>query len=119
MTLQTYAKILQLAGYLVMTGLGSESGLRAVAANPPDAILLDLRMPGVDGVAFLRQLRARPEWASLPVAIITGDYLTNDETTAAELATLGAKVYFKPLWLEELTAVVKDLLETHRPTKTS
>jgi hypothetical protein len=56
-----------------------------MAPRRPDAILLDLRMPG--------------------------DYLLNDATTPAELAELGAMGCFKPLWLEELSDVVKELLK--------
>jgi CheY-like chemotaxis protein len=111
-TLDTYARFLRLAGHVVVMARSAEAGLEAVAAGLPDAILLDLRMPEVDGLAFLRQLRAVPDARSLPVAIITGDYMANDVATAVALAELGAKLYFKPLWLDELSGVVNDLFHS-------
>ena len=114
-TLDTYARILRLADYQVITALSADAALHAVDSGRPDAILLDLRMPEVDGLAFLRQLRGRPDARHLPVAIVTGDYLLHDTTTSAELAERGATVYFKPLWLEELSAVVESLLDHPSP----
>jgi len=110
-TLDTYARVLRLTDYDVITALSAKAGLHEVDLRRPDAILLDLRMPDSDGLEFLRRLRARQDTAHTPVAIVTGDYLLNDATTPAELAELGAKVYFKPLWLEELSDVIKVLLK--------
>lgn len=106
---QTFARMLALEGYDVHTALDAETGLRAVDASRPQAILLDLRMPLVDGIAFLRHLRARADQRETPVAIITGDYLMNQAITDA-LNELGAAVYFKPLWLEDLVDITRRLL---------
>jgi DNA-binding response OmpR family regulator len=111
-TLDTYARVLRLTNYDVVTAVSAEAGLHEVDLRRPDAILLDLRMPGSDGLEFLRRLRARGDTAKTPVAIVTGDYLLNDVTTPAQLAELGARVYFKPLWLEELSSAIQELLKT-------
>jgi DNA-binding response OmpR family regulator len=66
----------------------------------PDAIILDLRMPLVDGLGFLRQFRAIDVDKSVPVAIVTGDYFL-DDAVARELQNW-APSRFKPLWLEDL-----------------
>jgi DNA-binding response OmpR family regulator len=110
-TLDTYARVLRLTDYDVITALSTEAGLHEVELRRPDAIVLDLRMPDSDGLEFLRRLRAREDTANTPVAVVTGDYLLNDATTPAQLAELDAKVYFKPLWLEELSDVIKELLK--------
>src|SRR5204863_2471239 len=55
----TFARMLRMEGYAVLTAFDAETGLRETAAHQPDAILLDLRMPIMDGVKFLRQLRGR------------------------------------------------------------
>src|SRR4051812_16304772 len=71
---QTFARMLRLEGYQVYTAMSAETGLREAAATLPDAIILDLRMPLVDGLGFLRRLRANDRHRDVPVAIVTGDY---------------------------------------------
>ena len=105
----TFARLLMLEGYDVHMALDAETGLRAVDASGPQAILLDLRMPRVDGVAFLRQLRARADQCETPVAIITGDYFLDDAVTDT-LRELGASLFFKPLWFDDLVEITRGLL---------
>ena len=110
---QTFARMLQLGGYDVLTAADAETGLREVEAAHPDAILLDLRLPFEDGLTFLRRLRAREDTYHTPVAILTGDYFV-DETVSRELTALEASVYYKPLWFEDLLGITRQLLQnTH------
>ena len=67
-------------------------------------------MPLVDGLGFLRRLRAHDEQRLVPVAIVTGDYFL-DDAVSRELRGLGAEVRFKPLWLEDLLALARNLLK--------
>jgi two-component system response regulator PrrA len=85
-------------------------GLREASQSRPDAIILDLRMPLVDGVRFLQRLRADKKQRDVPVAIVTGDYFLDDEVTD-ELRRLGAEVRFKPLWLDDLVGLARNLLK--------
>ena len=105
----TFARLLTDAGYTVSTAIDADTALRTSETTPPDAMLLDFRLPLVDGLEFLRRLRARPEYATIPVAIITGDFFL-DDTITAELRELGASVHFKPLWRADLVAIVDRLL---------
>src|SRR5581483_4612385 len=107
---QTFARMFRLEGYQVRTASSAETGLREAAETQPDAIILDLRMPLVDGLGFLRRLRARDEQRTTPVAIVTGDYFL-EESVSAELHRLGAELRFKPLWLEDLVGLAKNLLK--------
>src|SRR3954469_25013608 len=110
---QTYARMLQLEGYSVKTAMSAENGLREADSLNPDAIILDLRMPLVDGLGFLRRLRKHESHRSTPVAIVTGDYFLEDEISD-ELRELGAELRFKPLWLEDLVGLARNLLKvTH------
>ena len=101
--------MLELEGYAVLTALDAETALHHLASARPDAILLDLRMPSVDGLTFMRRLRAQERDRHIPVAIITGDY-SIDETLSRELQELDAIVFFKPLWIGDLVAVIERLL---------
>ena len=110
---QTFARMLRLEGYQVRTAVSAETGLAEAAANHPDAIILDLRMPLVDGLGFLRRLRAHDDQRTTPVAIVTGDYFL-DDSVSNELQELGAELRFKPLWLEDLVGLARNLLKvTH------
>ena len=108
---QTFARMLRLEGYQVRTAITAELGLREAQASHPDAIILDLRMPLVDGLGFLRRLRAQDAQRSVPVAIVTGDYFL-DDAVSAELRELGAELRFKPLWLEDLVGLTRNLLQS-------
>lgn len=110
---QTFARMLRLEGFSVCTAVNAETGLQEAAANRPDAIILDLRMPLVDGLGFLRRLRSDLEQRRTPVAIVTGDYFL-DDTVSSEVRALGAELRFKPLWLEDLVGLARTLVKvTH------
>ena len=110
---QTFARMLRLEGYQVRTAVSAEKGLQEAEQSHPDAIILDLRMPLVDGLGFLRRLRAQDEQRQTPVAIVTGDYFL-DDNVSAEIRQLGAELKFKPLWLEDLVGLARTLLKvTH------
>ena len=106
----TFARMLRLEGFDVRTAPNGELGLREASQSRPDAIILDLRMPLVDGLRFLRRLRSDTEQRHVAVAIVTGDYFL-DDAIAAELTQLGAQVRFKPLWLDDLVGLARDLLK--------
>jgi DNA-binding response OmpR family regulator len=110
---QTFARMLRLEGFSVSTAVTAENGLREAESNPPDAIILDLRMPLVDGLGFLRRLRTQEDQRTTPVAIVTGDYFL-DDLVSSEVRALGAELRFKPLWLEDLVGLARNLLRvTH------
>lgn len=109
----TLARMLRLEGYDVLTALTAEAGLSKVELLRPDAVLLDLRMPLVDGLAFLRSLRAHEVHRLTPVAIVTGDYCLA-EAERSELLALDALVYYKPIWIEDLLHITRRLIgNTH------
>ena len=112
--LQTFAKALSLEGYDVRVAADPLLGLREVEDTPPDAILLDLRMPFVNGIGFLYRLRAQRAHRHTPVAIITGDSCI-DDPAMNELLRLDAEIRFKPMWLEELVVLTRHLLAKPRP----
>jgi len=112
--LQTFAKALSLEGYDVRVAASPLVGLQEVETTPPDAILLDLRMPFVNGVGFLYRLRAQHAHRYTPVAIITGDSCI-DDPAMSELKALNAEVRFKPLWIDEVVTLTRDLLAKRPP----
>jgi len=111
---ETFARMLRLEGYQVRTAVCAERGLREAEDSPPDAIILDLRMPLIDGLGFLRRLRAHTDQRDTPVAIVTGDYMI-DDSILNEFRRLNAKILFKPLWLDDLVALAARLVNHATP----
>lgn len=106
---QTFARMLRLGGHDVATVETADMALEDAGRKVPDALILDMRMPGSGGLDFLRRLRADDRLRTVPVGIVTGDYFLKDEVLA-ELGALGATVRYKPLWLADLTALADTLL---------
>lgn len=104
----TFTRMLKLEGYQVASALDPTAGLELADNLRPDAIILDMRMPLISGLQFLRQVRQRPHLVEVPVAIVTGDYFLPD-ALQQELKTLGAALKFKPMWLEDLIALAHSL----------
>jgi cyclic di-GMP phosphodiesterase len=84
----------------------AESARERIAASRPDAIVLDVKMPGIDGIAYCAALKSSPATRDIPVVLLTGLDLAN-ETVAREV---GADAFMlKPFSPLELLAVVERL----------
>ena len=108
-TIKTFARILTLEGFDVRTAATAESGLREIETGHPDAVILDLRMPYINGLGLLYRMRACEPGRQMPVAIVTGDQCL-DDAVISELRGLGAEIRFKPLWIEDLVDVARSLV---------
>ncbi len=108
-SVEAFEHILKAEGYGVRVAPDAQSAFVEVDRAVPAAVVLDLHLPITDGLKVLRRLRATASHAHIPVAVVTGDYLV-DERVTRELQLLGAQLYFKPLWAEDLVRIVRDLL---------
>jgi two-component system response regulator MprA len=99
-------------GYRVDTAADGETGLELARDNPPDLVLLDLMLPGLDGLEVCRRLRAVSE---LPILMLTARESIEDRVTGLDA---GADDYLvKPFAFDELMARVRALLRRAQPTK--
>ena len=99
-------RALTLAGYEVATAEDGASGLELIADQPPDAVLLDIGMPGVDGLEVCRRLRARGD--RVPVLMLTARDAVEDRIDGLDA---GADDYLvKPFDVGELKARLRALL---------
>jgi DNA-binding NtrC family response regulator len=100
--------IFRAEGMEVVVAHDGQTGIDLVLANPPDILLLDLRMPGLDGLDVLARLKQ--EIPALPVVMLTGH---QDVRTAVRATQLGAFDYLtKPFVNDEVVAVVRRALQT-------
>lgn len=107
---QLVTDVLALAGYEVVTAAGAAEALLLVAAVAPDVILLDIAMPGLDGLTALQELRGtRP---SVPIVMLTGN---TDEEVGRTALRWGAFDYIsKPFSAAHLEKVVAAAVEHPR-----
>jgi len=117
LTTVTFAQMLRLEGHEVRTAQSAGAALVEARSVPPDAIIVDLHMPAMDGMTFVRRLRAQETETRTPIAMVTGDY-SLDMTFVEQLKQLGVTLCYKPLWLEDLVKLATELLATaqsHEP----
>jgi DNA-binding NtrC family response regulator len=107
--LRVYALALESAGYQVRVADSADAALESVRANKPDAVIVDLTMPYINGMGLLYRLRdVAPQ---VPVAMITGMSNVGQETRD-ELNALGIPLHFKPLAPAQIADLVKSLVGT-------
>lgn len=96
------------AGFRVETFSDPESFMRYIEHKKPDLILLDLMLPGTDGLEICRWLKSRPEKSAIPIIMLTARSQEADRVTGLEM---GADDYVtKPFSLRELEARIKAVL---------
>ena len=99
---------LKKAGYSVTTAVDGKDALAKVELSTPDLALSDTRLPKLDGYAFVRKLKEKPEWAGIPVVFLTSQKSVEDKIRGLEL---GVEDYLtKPIFVRELLARVNLLL---------
>ncbi len=111
--LSTVQYRLKFANYDVVTAHNGQEGLEVIEAEKPDLVLLDTNMPIMDGHEMLKHLRAKPDFKSLPVIMLTA--ISAPEDIAAASAYGIADYITKPFDFNELLEKVKSTLsETSR-----
>ncbi len=72
-------EILRSFGYQVYTAYNVEGAIPILEQHLPAALILDIMMPGIDGLTFIQHLRERPRYAELPIIISSAKYTTKDQ----------------------------------------
>ena len=102
----TIAKLLELKGYEVNNAKNGQEGVEKALSWNPDIILMDLRMPVMDGYNAIKKIKLNPKTRNLPIFVVSA-WSSNKERTQAQLA--GADEFFvKPPDLGKLTATIDE-----------
>ena len=103
-------QVLEGEGYTVIAARNGAEGLAQVVSDSPDLVVMDLKMPGMDGLEMLRLLRGSPATRLLPVIVLTGH---TEVSGAVETWMSGAESYLrKPVPSHSLLGEVKRLLSS-------
>jgi len=109
-----YAELLAGAGYRVARAKDGYEALAKVSHEPPSVVLLDLKLPKLDGWDLLQRLKADAAMASVPIIVVTGDPLPTHHEMARSRGAVA--VLSKPIVPGELLTVVRDALKGMVPS---
>ena len=101
--------VLQFHGYRIAEAETAEEGLRLARDAAPSLILMDIQLPGIDGIEALRRLRADRQTQQIPVMAVTASAMTQDRQ---KILAAGFDGYLsKPVNIKELVAAVRQMLD--------
>lgn len=107
--------VLTAEGYVVKTADDAEEALAVLAAFSPRLILMDLQLPGMDGLMLVRRLRNDTRWAQTWIVALTAYAMKGDEEKALAAGCDGYAT--KPIDPETLSAVVASFIARDRPAQ--
>lgn len=109
----TLQERLEMRGYSPRVALDGQSGLDMITQDPPEVVVLDLRMPGMSGLEVLRRIRR--QWPGLPVIMLSGHGSDQDFEACVNLGA--ARYHKKPLDIEELLESIRAVTQGRIPQR--
>src|SRR5262249_28047952 len=104
--------VLQVKGYQTIESETAEEGIKLALEKSPALILMDIQLPGIDGITALKQLRADARTKGIPVIAITASAMTHNRQTLLAEGFDGYQT--KPIALRDFLGEVERVLATHR-----
>lgn len=101
--------VLQFNGYQTLEATTAEEGLEIARSQLPDLILMDIQLPGMDGITAFKVLRADPVTDGIPVIAVTASAMTLDRKTIMETGFQGYQA--KPIKVREFNQEVRRVLD--------
>jgi len=103
--------VLQVKGYKTLEAGTAEDGIKLAAEHKPDLILMDIHLPGMNGIDALRVLRSDTATAPIPVIAVTASVMQQDRKLITDAGFDG--YVGKPINLKEFLDAVRDMLAKH------
>jgi len=97
--------VLQVKGYKTIESETAEVGLKLALEQSPDLVLMDIQLPGMDGITAMKQLKADPNTQNIPIIAITASAMTNNRTSMLAEGFDGYQT--KPISLKDFLAEVQ------------
>jgi len=101
--------VLGVKGYKTIESETAEEGLKLAAEQSPALILMDIQLPGMDGITAMKQLKADPNTKSIPIIAITASAMTHNRTTMLAEGFDGYQT--KPISLKDFLGEVERVLK--------
>ncbi|OGL08469.1 MAG: histidine kinase [Candidatus Rokubacteria bacterium RIFCSPLOWO2_12_FULL_71_22] len=101
--------VLRATGYATLEAETGEDGVRLARERLPALVLMDIQLPGIDGITALGRLRADPATRAIPVIAVTASAMTHDRQ---KIMAAGFDGYqSKPIRVKEFLAAVREMLD--------
>ncbi|WP_245894115.1 ATP-binding response regulator [Chamaesiphon polymorphus] len=107
-TMATLSEYLEAKGYNIIVAENGREAIEQAKLHHPEAILMDIQMPVLDGLSAISQLRSDPEFAKLPIFALTATKMAGDRERC--LAAGASKYLSKPIALQMLAATLKEVV---------
>ena len=104
--------VLTFKGYEIVEAETGEEGVRLAQERRPSLVLMDIRLPGIDGIQALGRLRTEVATLGIPVMAMTASVMTNDRQKVLDAGFDAFQS--KPIKIKDFVAAVEQLLERHR-----
>jgi DNA-binding response OmpR family regulator len=111
--LRLTAAVIRRAGFIADTSDTAEGGLEQLAVSPPDLIVTDLQLPGMDGLDLARAVKKNPDWRSIPVILLTAAHSKEEEVKALQAGC--ACSIGKPIDAEVFPSMIRAFLGADPP----
>ena len=108
-SLKLVRDILQIKGYQTLEAETGEEGVRLACERHPALILMDIQLPGINGIEALQRLRADPVTSPIPVIAVTASVMTQDRARIMAAGFNGFQS--KPISVNQLLATVREALD--------
>jgi two-component system cell cycle response regulator len=110
--LKLAARVLEAAGFTIGKAADAEEAQRVLAEVVPDLILMDIGLPGMDGLTLTRKLKADRRFEHLPIVALTASAMKGDDLKAIDAGCAG--YITKPIDTRELPRQVQTFLDSQR-----
>jgi two-component system cell cycle response regulator DivK len=104
--------VLTFKGYAVIETETGEEAIRLAQARRPSLVLMDIRLPGIDGIEALRRLRAEPTTRGIPVMAMTASVMSEDRQKIMDAGFDASQG--KPIKVQDFVAAVEEVLGRRR-----
>jgi two-component system cell cycle response regulator DivK len=101
--------VLQVKGYQTIESETAEEGLKLAVEKSPNLVLMDIQLPGMDGITAMKRLKVDPKTAGIPIIAVTASAMTHNRTTMLAEGFDGYQT--KPISLKEFLAEVQRVLQ--------
>ena len=108
-SLKLVRDILRIKGYQTLETETGEEGVRLARERQPALILMDIQLPGINGIEALQRLRADPVTSATPVIAVTASVMTQDRSRIMAAGFNGFQS--KPISVNQLLATVREILD--------
>ena len=104
--------VLQAKGYSTLEAVTGEEGVKLAKEKAPDLVLMDIQLPGINGIEAFKQIRADPRTARIPVVALTASVTPTDRS---QITAAGFDAFVgKPINLKEFLDTVRRLIEARK-----